>query len=85
MQEIRDAIMSGERSAEAFGNLALPESFRAVTVHKDEVDMFADRASRDKNPQESLHLDDVPIPELGPGEALVAVMASAVNYNTVWT
>ena len=24
-------------------------------------------------------------PELGPGEALVAVMASAINYNTVWT
>jgi crotonyl-CoA reductase len=27
----------------------------------------------------------VPLPELGPGEALVAVMASAINYNTVWT
>ena len=26
-----------------------------------------------------------PLPELGPGEALVAVMASAINYNTVWT
>ena len=32
-----------------------------------------------------LHVDDVPTPELGPGEALVAVMASAINYNTVWT
>ena len=27
----------------------------------------------------------MPVPELGPGEALVAVMASAINYNTVWT
>jgi crotonyl-CoA reductase len=27
----------------------------------------------------------VATPELGPGEALVAVMASAINYNTVWT
>jgi crotonyl-CoA reductase len=27
----------------------------------------------------------VPTPEVGPGEALVAVMASAINYNTVWT
>jgi crotonyl-CoA reductase len=27
----------------------------------------------------------VPTPELGPGEAIVAVMASAINYNTVWT
>jgi crotonyl-CoA reductase len=25
------------------------------------------------------------VPELAPGEALVAVMASAINYNTVWT
>ncbi|MFM2437556.1 MAG: hypothetical protein RLZ55_367, partial [Actinomycetota bacterium] len=33
----------------------------------------------------SLHLDDVPVPDLAPGEALVAVMASAINYNTVWS
>ena len=42
-------------------------------------------ASRDKDPKKSLHLDNVPIPELAPGEALVACMASAINYNTVWT
>ena len=30
-------------------------------------------------------MDEVPTPVLGPCEALVAVMASAVNYNTVWT
>ena len=63
----------------------LPETYRAVTVHKDEEQMFAGMQTRDKDPRKSLHLDDVPVPELGPGEALVAVMASAVNYNTVWT
>jgi crotonyl-CoA reductase len=47
--------------------------------------MFAGLASREKDPRKSLHLDDVPTPELAPGEALVAVMASAINYNTVWT
>src|ERR1700709_85518 len=47
--------------------------------------MFEVRASRDKDPRKSLHVDEVPIPELAPGEALVAVMASAINYNTVWT
>jgi crotonyl-CoA reductase len=41
--------------------------------------------SREKDPRKSLHVDAVPVPELGPGEALVAVMASAINYNTVWT
>jgi crotonyl-CoA reductase len=63
----------------------VPENYRAVTVRADEVDMFAGLASRDKDPRKSLHLDDVPTPELAPGEALVAVMASAINYNTVWT
>src|SRR5690348_1953047 len=47
--------------------------------------MFAGLATRDKDPRKSLHVDEVPVPELGPGEALVAVMASAVNYNTVWS
>ena len=47
--------------------------------------MFDGLATRDKDPRKSLHLQEVPTPELGPGEALVAVMASAINYNTVWT
>ena len=47
--------------------------------------MFEGLESRDKDPRKSLHVDDVALPELGPGEALVAVMASAINYNTVWT
>ena len=85
MQHILDAIQAGDTSQEDFAALAPPESYRAVTVHKDEVDMFEGLESRDKDPRKSLHLDDVPLPELGPGEALVAVMASAINYNTVWT
>lgn len=85
MTAIRDAILSGDRSAETYAGLAVPESYRAVTVHKDEVGIFEGRASRDKDPRESLHLDEVALPELAPGEALVAVMASSINYNTVWT
>ena len=60
-------------------------TYIAVTVHRDEQDMFAGMAARDKDPRRSLHVEEVPTPELGPGEALVAVMASAINYNTVWT
>jgi len=85
VQHILDAILAGDTSKEEFASLDLPESYRAVTVHKDDVDMFEGLASRDKDPRKSLHVDDVPLPELGPGEALVAVMASAINYNTVWT
>ena len=85
MQQILDAILAGDTAPEDFGSIDLPETYKGITVHKDEVDMFEGLASRDKDPRKSLHLDDVPIPELAPGEALVAVMASAINYNTVWT
>ncbi len=85
VQNILDAIAAGDTSAEDFAALDLPESYRAVTIHKDDVDMFEGLDSKDKDPRESLHVEDVALPELGPGEALVAVMASAINYNTVWT
>jgi crotonyl-CoA reductase len=85
MQEIRDAILSGDRTTETYAGLSIPESYRAVTVHKDEVGMFEGLPTKEKDPRKSLHLDEVPVPELAPGEALVAVMASAINYNTVWT
>jgi crotonyl-CoA reductase len=45
-------------------------------VHEDEAEMFAGLPTRDKDPRRSLHVDEVPTPELGPGEAIVAVMAS---------
>lgn len=85
MQQIRDAIMAGDTATEDFATIEIPESMRAITLHKDEQTMFEGQKSWDKDPRQSLHLDDVAIPELGPGEALVAVMASAINYNTVWS
>ena len=83
MDQIREAIVTGH-GAEV-GGMPLPESYRGVTVHKDEAEMFAGMATQDKDPRQSLHIDNVPLPEPGPGEALVAVMASSINYNTVWT
>src|ERR1044071_708857 len=47
--------------------------------------MFDGLATRERDPRKSLHVQEVPTPEVGPGEALIAVMASAINYNTVWT
>jgi crotonyl-CoA reductase len=84
MEAIREAIVTGA-SAEDFAALPIPESYRAITVHKDEETMFEGVPSRDKDPRNSLHLDEVPLPELAAGEALIAVMASSINYNTVWT
>jgi crotonyl-CoA reductase len=85
MKQILDAVLAGDATREDFAALPVPASYRAVTVHRDEVGLFEGLASRDKDPRKSLHLDEVPVPELGPGEALIAVMASAINYNTVWT
>jgi len=85
VKQILDAILAGDTSSEDFAALEIPDHYKAATVHKDEVDMFQGLETRDKDPRKSLHVEDVPLPELGPGEALVAVMASAINYNTVWT
>ena len=83
LTDIRDAILSGDTTA--VGELPVPDSYRGITVHEDEAGMFEGIPSRDKDSRKSLHLDEVPTPEPGPGEALIAVMASAINYNTVWT
>lgn len=83
MRKILDAILADE--LDAIGSLGVPDSYRAVTVHREDAEMFDGVAHQDKDPRRSLHVEDVPTPELGPGEALVAVMASAINYNTVWT
>ncbi len=84
MQAIVEAIESGA-SGDDIAGLPLPESFRGATVRKDEIEMFEGVASEAKDPRKSLHIDDVPLPELAPDEAYVAVMASAINFNTVWT
>ncbi len=83
MKQILDAIVNGESASVA--ELPVPTSYRGMVVRADETEMFDGLPSRDKDPRRALHLDEIPTPELGPGEALIAVMASAVNYNTVWT
>ncbi|HJX43375.1 MAG TPA: crotonyl-CoA carboxylase/reductase, partial [Geodermatophilus sp.] len=83
MDAIRDAILADQRAD--IGGLPVPESYRAVVVRRDEQEMFAGMPTKEKDPRKSLHVEEVATPELGPGEAIVAVMASSVNYNTVWT
>ncbi|CAN5503158.1 crotonyl-CoA carboxylase/reductase [soil metagenome] len=84
MQRFLEAIQSGA-SGEDIAALPIPESYRAAFVRKDDQAMFEGVESADKDPRKSLHVDDVPTPELAPDEAYVAVMASAINFNTVWT
>src|SRR6266540_5111790 len=84
IESIRDAVLEGA-DGEAIGALPLPEVFRAAVVRAEEQEMFAGLPSEAKDPRKSTHVEDVPIPELAPDEAYVAVMASAINFNTVWT
>jgi crotonyl-CoA reductase len=84
MEAIHQAILDGAPGDE-LAKLELPETMRAAVVRKSEIDMFEGVASQDKDPRKSLHVDEVPIPPLGPNEVLIAPMASALNYNTVWT
>jgi crotonyl-CoA reductase len=87
VERILEAIMAAETGADlaGIGSLPVPETYRGIVVRADEATMFDGMPSGDKDPRKSLHLQEVPTPDVGPGEALVAVMASAINYNTVWT
>jgi crotonyl-CoA reductase len=84
MDQILQAVLDGA-PGEALAELPLPESYRAAFVRRDEAQMFDGMESSAKDPRKSLHVGDVPLPELAPDEAYVAVMASAINFNTVWT
>jgi crotonyl-CoA reductase len=81
---IRDAILEGAPGDE-LAALAIPASYRAAFVKRDEVGMFEGLASWEKDPRSSLHVEEVATPELAPDEAYIAVMASSINFNTVWT
>jgi crotonyl-CoA reductase len=84
MEAIRQAILDGA-SGEDLAAIELPETMRAAVVRKAEIDMFEGVESQEKDPRKSLHIDEVAIPPVGPNEVLIAPMASALNYNTVWT
>ena len=84
MERILEAILAGAEGPE-LAALPVPESYRAAFVRREDVGMFEGLASADKDPTKSLHVDDVPTPALAPDEVYLAVMASSINFNTVWT
>jgi crotonyl-CoA reductase len=84
VSEILDAVVAGAVGDELAG-MALPASYRAAFVRRAEAAMFEGVPSAAKDPRQSLHVGEVPLPELAPDEAYVAIMASSINFNTVWT
>lgn len=84
MDRIREAISNGA-TGEQLSSIPLPSSYRAAVLEKADAEMFTGVASRDKDPRKSLKLREIPIPETAPDEAVVAMMASSINFNTVWS
>lgn len=69
----------------ALASCQIPDRYRAAVVLPADQGMFAGIPSHERDLHRSLHIMDVPTPEPAPGEVLIAVMASSINYNTVWT
>jgi crotonyl-CoA reductase len=83
VQMIVDEFRNGA-SSEHLASMPLPESYFASYVSSDDV---PDRAVEGGviDVRKTLKAGDVEVPEIAPDEVLIAVMASCVNYNTVWT
>ncbi len=52
----------------------LPDLMQAIVIRKE----------REGDPEQSMQVEEVPLPELGPDEVLLLVMAAGVNFNGVW-
>ncbi|MEU5289230.1 crotonyl-CoA carboxylase/reductase [Streptomyces sp. CA-278952] len=85
MQHILEVVESPDAVTEDFAALEIPESHKAAVLFRDERDIFDGIPLRERDTTKSVHLADVPTPEPEVGEVLIAVMASAINYNTVWS
>ncbi len=61
----------------------LPTSYLAAHIAREDENIFA--SGGEKDVRRSIRVGEVPMPKLAPDEVLIAVMASAINYNTVWS
>ncbi|WP_327665687.1 crotonyl-CoA carboxylase/reductase [Streptomyces sp. NBC_00498] len=77
------ALVNGQATQDEVERIPVPDEYLAAHVRVEDIAMFGDATDRDV--RRSLRVGPVPMPELAPDEALVAVMASSVNYNTVLT
>jgi crotonyl-CoA reductase len=82
--ELKEAVL-GESTPEELAGCRPPESTLALCLRREEESMFDGYAANDIDIRQSLHIDQVDLPDIAPDEVLIATMASAVNYNTVWS
>lgn len=57
-----------------------------MTIHKDETEMFEGVASWDKDPRKSIHVEDVPLPELGlpPAHPAPTLSTTPERSDPIW-
>jgi crotonyl-CoA reductase len=75
--------LAREAGAQELSECQLPSTYVAAHISRDDECIF--EGERDKDVRRSIRVGEVPMPELAPDEVLIGVMASAINYNTVWT
>jgi crotonyl-CoA reductase len=83
VNDLVEAMTSEVNNAEQLRGCELPSSYLAAYLSREDEEVFAD--ATDKDVRRSIRLGEVPMPQLAPDEVLLAVMASAINYNTVWS
>ncbi|WP_228562725.1 crotonyl-CoA carboxylase/reductase [Catenulispora rubra] len=78
-----EAVLAGA-SPEELAHTPLPEEFPAAHLRIQDETLFAG-VDGDRDVRKTLHVGPVPMPALAPDEVLIAVLASSINYNTVWS
>ncbi|HSA49522.1 MAG TPA: crotonyl-CoA carboxylase/reductase [Yinghuangia sp.] len=85
MTTLTEALLDGA-GADELARAQLPDAYTAAHLRVEDAGMFDGVLDQhDKDVRKSLRVGPVPMPELAPDEVLVGVMASSVNYNTVWS
>ena len=82
MDDLAEAVIANAPVDELLRH-PVPATYQAAYLRAEDTGMFAGAA--DKDVRRSLHVGEVPMPELAPDDVLIAVMSSAINYNTVWS
>lgn len=79
---LSEAVLVGAGADELLA-CPLPDRYPAAFLRREDQEIF--KGAADKDVRRTIHLGEVPMPELAPDEVIVAVLAAAVNYNTVWS
>ena len=83
-QEMTRAVLS-QASAKDLQECPAPKTTLVLCIRRSEEHIFDGVGDAELDVRRSPHVEEVPLPDLAPDEALVAALASAVNYNTVWS